>query len=940
MILKNICLLFCFLTALFITGVTAQNSEIEKIKTKYLVWLTGDSVDYSRSEVLLRYNSLIGSNKQQAILYNLSAYNFTTPGSKYNFTIAADQNAFTSLTEKKLFRMVQVYYAKGPATKPNPRYKSIGLKDTIIKIFQYLKDKGIDSTTFYGTYIVPSLETEELGRSVLVFFTPYAASILAMKNELKAVNLFYPHLAALKNATLFFQPNNPNYTFKYKGFNTDGLRATLNQRFIYILAQDSTETSRMINIAYLRKFLNNALQIGPGWADCIKPDYTFYHHRGVYAPTYAPEAIQVQSIINLMLMSTTYQLDTTAQNNLKNAALTYAKYSAKYDVPRSVTGRFPLRDTDAITSFIPAFAYIYLANKTGNTTAGMEFMHLWNPSGNSHIQALLSNIDNHIALCNTLGGVENMLTVVDKALVVVTDPVGHCSLPYAGMSVHRRNDWMVSIKGTSKYIWQTENGTTNVENYFGRYNGAGVMEIYSSGNPVCRDSSRLTVNGWDWSRLPGTTVEYLTINELPLTSGAREFNDQNFLSTAVLDSNGIFAMQYKDINSSNGMFANKTVFCFNDLLLCLGTNIRNGDGIHQVQTSLFQTSLKSTSSATLVNGNVATGINYSFQQKGGSFWCTDAAGNGFVVPTCIYNDDSIHIIRKYQTSRDESNTNNTSDNFISAWIDHGKNPNNKSYQYVVKVRGGSAGTLSLAQNFNSLFNVIRQDSMAHVVKYQPDSIYGYVVFDPKVIFTTDYFKRTDTPSIIMTQSLNNGNKLRLSLTNPDLGFLAVNEHYTFSQIDTDASILYRTPSVRPVKVMVKNSWSLLTPNPNVSVTAMNDSTELTFNTINGIPIQVTLIKNSVTDVQHISEDNISLSLYPNPSEDHIYMLIQHAPQNGVFKMQIINVLGEIIQEKQLKEVSEKTPILIDTSMLNAGVYQLRIIADRKIITGNKFVLIK
>ena len=120
----------------------------------------------------------------------------------------------------------------------------------------------------------------------------------------------------------------------------------------------------------------------------------------------------------------------------------------------------------------------------------------------------------------------------------------------------------------------------------------------------------------------------------------------------------------------------------------------------------------------------------------------------------------------------------TQGNYTTAYIDHGTAPLLGTYRYgILFLQGGATGTLDFANNLNSYFEVLQQNNMAHVVKFLQENIYNYVIFDPGSVFQSDVLITANKPSIIMTQLLNSGNILKISLTNPNLGLLADDEVY-------------------------------------------------------------------------------------------------------------------------------------------------------------------
>ncbi|WP_157976932.1 chondroitinase family polysaccharide lyase [Taibaiella helva] len=813
----------------------AQTSPVDSLAKRYRDWLTGEGVNYSNASVNDRYIRFRNAGNGAR---NLSGYDFANPGPAWDFTSSTDQSAYATLVEQKLVRLVFLYQIKGPATNPNPDYHSLPLRDTILMLFNYMKAKGISDTTDFAYRVLPA--TEEVITShygVALRSSAYATSVFLMKEDLSAAGEFGHHLAALQALTYFISPEFPYFHFTYPGYNTDVIRSSIQQRLCYVLAQDDTSSTRITNMAFLKDFINNALLTGHGWSDCIKPDGLTYHHRGVYANTYGVDALQQASILIRMLKGSSYPLSSAAEQNVKNAVMNYRRFCIDFTMPRGLAGRFP-ENTAVLDALRPALAYLYIADPAAHADAGQEFVRLWNisPAANTTLQRANTVSINVI---NTMGGIQDMANTLNAGLAPsVKISTGQFGFPYAGLSLHKYNGWQVSMKGTSNVNWHYENSAT--ENLFGQYTSAGALEILAKGNPVTPDSNGLSFNGWDWAHIPGTTVASLPFNVMA-NSIMRQFNGKGFLAHAALGNNGVFAMDYKDINSATGMTARKTAFFFGDKILCLGSDIRDAGGTYPIHTTLFQTAF-GTGNTGLVNGAVASGNNYTLSQTGGPFWATDAVGNGFVVPASAYNTHSIIVQRSSQTSPNQANTASTTGDFAKAYIDHGAAPASGSYQYAVLVQGG-ATTQNFAADFDSYFQVLKQDSQAHMVLYVPDSTYSYVVWDTNATLPAgSLLLKANKPSVTLLQQVAGSNELQVSLTNPDMGLLAPGEAYTYSQISSTPLRLYRVPETRVVTISLAGAWQLQTPLSNVSLTANGSNTDVAFSTINGFTIEAVLVR--------------------------------------------------------------------------------------------------
>ena len=904
-------LLSVWLISLIFNFSYAQINDINIIKTKYQNWLTGENLDYSKSQVNERYSRYLTNG---IAAKNLSAYDFANPGLVWNFNVGADQNAYQVLVEQKLIRLVFLYQLKGSVTNPNPDYHSVTVRNMILSLFNYMKAKGISSTTDFAYLAIPA--TEEVissGHGVCLRSSGYATSVFLMKDELIAAGEFNHHMGALKTLTAFIAPDYPYFNFTNPGFNTDIIRSSIQQRLCYILAQDDTDPDKLANMNFLKRYIDNALKISNGWSDCIKPDFITYHHRGAYSISYGVDALHQSSIMNMMLKNTAYELNPEAQGNLKNAILNYSKFSKGFEIPLGLAGRFPT-NTDGLNDLRPALAYLYVTDPVANADAGREFLRLWNLSATANTNLLRQNVLS-ITMVYTPGGVMDILQTLNSSLTALPEITeAQFNFPYAGLSVHKYNGFQASIKGTSKNIWHFENSAT--ENVFGRYTSAGALELFTAGNPTTRTSNGYIENGWDCSHIPGTTVAYLPLSVLG-TGTMREMSGKSFLAMGSLDTNGIFGMDYKDINSATGMTALKSNFFFKDMILCLASNIKDANGTYPVHTTLFQTALADSNTPTYVNGTAATGTNYSQTQTTGSFWATDAIGNGYVIPSNTTNTDAVTINRSVQNSRNNSNTANTTGNFTSAYINHGIAPAAAKFQYAVVMQGGQTKTQQLANNFASYFKIYHQNSQAHIVQYIPDAIFGYVIFTAATVFAYDVVVSVDKPAIVMTQKTDGGNKLKVSLTNPNLGLLSSNETYTWSQISAQNSILNRVPQTDMVTLTLAGNWTLTTPANNVTAISNGANTEVTFSTINGFTIQTELTKSTlgINNPEAEQSNELNIIVAPNPTQTEFRINVTGDPAQPVSVL-VFDTLGRRI--KTIKS-NYGQPILLGSDW-TPGIY--------------------
>jgi hypothetical protein len=425
------------------------------------------------------------------------------------------------------------------------------------------------------------------------------------------------------------------------------------------------------------------------------------------------------------------------------------------------------------------------------------FMRLWQPESSFLKDGLFSHVSVRIMYLDTPGAIQMMVDFADRGYEAEAAPSGHWTLPYGALSIHRREDWMVSMKGWSKYVWDFESSDGG-ENQLGRYLSYGSMLIYARGEPVGRVASGIVQEGWDWSMWPGTTVIRLSHAELNQKINHRNFTDETFVGGVNLNGqNGIFALKLHDTVHNTTFRAIKTVFCFDNLLICLGSGIRNNDTEHPTVTPLFQTALAE-DRLTVVNGEEVRAIPYTFRRTADkSMWLMDAVGNGYVIP----NGENLRVQRQIQALGDFGKEGGGEGPFELAWLDHGTEPDGAAYHYALLVQTPPGRVRAFAPA--SEYEVWQQDEQAHIVRHRSLKATGYALFDVAARPTQGAIMAADLPSLVMTREVDNDG-LWLSVADPDFGHA-----WDIQSPHHNSTVIANQPSEsRTLRVTVRGKWRL------------------------------------------------------------------------------------------------------------------------------------
>ena len=466
----------------------------------------------------------------------------------------------------------------------------------------------------------------------------------------------------------------------------------------------------------------------------FKPDGTAWHHWGHY-PAYAAGAFERIPVSLKALAETAFRIGEAGHANFKHAFMAATVYSNPFYWGLGQAGRHPLGgDIKKLKDACLALALS--GSPDGKQPIDPEvaaaYVRLWGmPPG------------------NLFQGLE-----IDSSA-----PSGHWTFPYAALSVHRGADWAVNIKGYSKYVWASE--IYDLDNRYGRYQSSGVVQILPNMSP---EEAGYSEDGWDWNHSPGATTivrSFIELEpEIPLVMFKSE---ESYAGGCALAGNGVWAMK---LNEGDGftidpvkekmsfpghLKARKSVFCFGNQLLCLGTGIESDDPSAPVHTTLFQNSIGSTNGAVRREGDLLF----------------DPIGNGYKIldgaePVITLGEQSSPN-NKYSLRKGEGKKGALPDAtglFAKAWIDQGCAPKDGSYAYSVYPQIGSTNRISGVP----ALEILQQDNAAHIVRDPQHNTTAYACFEAGGL-REGLLESVSVPCYVMIRS---GDRLKVAVANPDL----------------------------------------------------------------------------------------------------------------------------------------------------------------------------
>lgn len=256
------------------------------------------------------------------------------------------------------------------------------------------------------------------------------------------------------------------------------------------------------------------------------------------------------------------------------------------------------------------------------------------------------------------------------------EPVAHKLFASMDRAVHRRPGWAANISMASNRISYYECG--NGENPRGWHTGAGMLYWWAPGT-----DDQYTDWFWptvDFYRLPGTTV---STKRLPDRAGGEWGVPKPDVRWVGGVTDGEFAAIGQHLRGlGSTLEARKSWFCADDAVICLGAGITCSDGV-PVETVVDNRNLGEAGTRRLTTG---PGARWAHLEGHGG-WVL-LGGTGTALRTL--REDRTGAWRDINTT---STTERRTRRYQTLWLDHGSDPVNASYAYLV-MPGASRRTVA------------------------------------------------------------------------------------------------------------------------------------------------------------------------------------------------------------------------------------------------------
>lgn len=560
-----------------------------------------------------------------------------------------------------------------------------------------------------------------------------------------------------------------------------------------LMMPDSPEKVRDLR-HYVDWYSEIATGYAPGLLESLKPDGSHFHHMNANLHGYGYYTPHVISKMFRWFSNTAFRLSQEAHERFRNNLRVRAFYRTNRHFP---------------------MAYSQLVYPTTRTALPDEFMHMalaGSPDGREPIDREMAG--EYLRLVNRDDLRAEDRTAIrrfkEAGVTPAAVPQGHHTLSYFAKAIHRRDDWMAVVGGHSRYVYKMElwpateaspgarGGTA-----FTQFVNTGTLEIIRPDLP-----GRNMVNngfehdGWDWTHFPGTTaiaapLDRIRARVVPIGDDTVEhlFSDQPFVGgLKTPDGQGIFTGTFRghDKYDLQSMYATKSWFFFNDLIVCLGSGIRNQLGEYETHTTLFQNGLGGENEPIFLRGvePVTQTPNRANQVLEQPAFLVDNRGVGYFLPS----GQELGITRGIQRSRSSQGNRDTEGLFAKAWLAHGRAPTDGGYEYAVKANTTAEAMAGFAEAMagdEPPYEVLRADQDAHILRHRATNHVAAVMFHKNFEIDLGVLSGVSHSALIMIRPQSNDGRsgIELCVSDPDLRFYegpAFDVQHDYSRVEAEA----------------------------------------------------------------------------------------------------------------------------------------------------------
>lgn len=326
----------------------------------------------------------------------------------------------------------------------------------------------------------------------------------------------------------------------------------------------------------------------------------------------------------------------------------------------------------------------------------------------------------------------------DNSIVPIRDNAYFKALYVTDIAVLRRPNYLATVAMNSKSIYNYE--SINNENLKAWYRSSGALQIYDNDITKFSDEQFPTI---DSTRIPGTTImPEKSIGIRPAAANSNSFTGVN----QFLNQYGSAVYHYNQTaQGTTGyttMFAKKSYFMFDDEVVAVGSDINSSEN-SMVETIVENQKIKE-NAAFMIDGVSATNKTASNPKYAFLEGATETLSD-----TGYYFPNPVAIVAKREARSgdwqdvNKSNFGTATRTYQSMVIEHGANPQNEEYAYVILPATTAEKTAAYAQNPD--IKILKLTQSVHSVKETKLNVTGSNFFAPD----TDDIISVDKPSSVM-----------------------------------------------------------------------------------------------------------------------------------------------------------------------------------------------
>lgn len=740
----------------------------------------------------------------------------------------------------------------------------------------------------------------------------------------------------------------------YSPLNTDNLREEITGYLVYPLFMIRDTATAIQHLKGFGQILSNFMQPTDGVEDNVKLDGSVFHHQANYFNYTEP--------LYSYLPKWLYHLRNTQ----------FKPSFTTYKLLRDVTYNFLLEENTYSTTY-------------GNKGESQQSSFKQNPTNLWRLALLSKGIIGN-GYDQKIAGAYNRLFPKNPVAALPVSvyppepfPTGCFQMNYATLGIYRRKNWLSAVKMLNSDFWGSECGLVGDNgqrrDVYSRYLSYGSMDVQYGGG---LDSSGYTFNnykynnGYDHNFPNGATSIVLPYDTLACNEDyGKEYANNGSLAGSLTFSNrdtacsfntkgdyGLSAMSFQQAPYNfqggckgprrNSTFRfQKSWFAFDSIIVCLGSGISNNDKLYPTATTIFQ--LTDSAKNIYINGAANKSFPFAANYPGNTAYQLISPYNtGFY----IKSKDSLRIsVSKQQyVLLPDSIPTPSSGNWAKVWLDHGKNPSNKTYEYVVIPSTTPAALKQFADSMatpaSAYYTVKQANASMHYVQYKPKNLQAFAIFKAivKVADTASWLKSVDLACNVMIA--NNSDTLRLAISNPDLNLQTTTIRSSLFSGYISKSV------VTPINIILKGKWSFLSNDTAISIVNKTDSTtQLKVMTQYGLPYDAVLKRDTgvLLDVKTVAPILVSndavksekLVVFPNPVSQNqsIQILYSSIQERKEMVLEII-ALGNGKRVYSNKFIAKKgdNKMAVSSEILSKGIYVVKIFGNNRQPITTRFSL--